>query len=376
MRSHALAYLLRARGGFDVAVLEGGYKAFRSWARLVFCHVEPNASYSFREARPQGAKRKRGSQRAINRAKKKAEKMARRGRAPLQGDGAERRRAAMAARAAREERDAAEAAERARAETRRAEAEWSATFREGPSIVIVGGRTGSGKTKVLRALAGLGQQTLDLEGLARHNGSAFGFVGHREQPTNQQFGNEVAVAWARLDPSRPVFVEDEGPNVGRVSTPVGLYRLMRGARTVVRLVVPDAVRVGVLLEDYVGAAEKDPGTGAVSARWRRRMADAARSLEKRVGPQRTRRLLECLEGSDFAEFARTALTYYDGLYDKHIRSAEGSGRGAGVRAAAAVDVRVEEGGADGALDAGEVARQVLAAVARPAVARPAAEARE
>jgi len=30
--------------------------------------------------------------------------------------------------------------------------------------------------------------------------------------------------WAAMDPEQPVFIEDEGPNVGKVSVPPGLYR--------------------------------------------------------------------------------------------------------------------------------------------------------
>lgn len=40
--------------------------------------------------------------------------------------------------------------------------------------------------------------------MAHHNGSTFGFVGHGEQPTNQQYGNNVAVAYYQLDASKPV----------------------------------------------------------------------------------------------------------------------------------------------------------------------------
>ena len=74
MRSHALAYLLQTRGNFDqVIVLEGGYKAFRSWARLVYCYIPINASYTFSLTRPnqsQNGKRKRELQRERAKSKK------------------------------------------------------------------------------------------------------------------------------------------------------------------------------------------------------------------------------------------------------------------------------------------------------------------
>jgi hypothetical protein len=64
----------------------------------------------------------------------------------------------------------------------------------GPRICIVGGRTGSGKTRVLHHLRDhLGEQVLDLEGLANHAGSAFGWVKQQAQPPSELFQNLVAV---------------------------------------------------------------------------------------------------------------------------------------------------------------------------------------
>ena len=41
----------------------------------------------------------------------------------------------------------------------------------------------------------MGEQIIDIEGLANHKGSVFGHLGEREQPTNQQFENELAMEW-------------------------------------------------------------------------------------------------------------------------------------------------------------------------------------
>ena len=97
---------------------------------------------------------------------------------------------------------------------------------------MIGGRSGSGKTLVLRELQQMDQQVLDLELVANHRGSAFGAVkkqqnplqnvhlqGHFNQPTNAQFANDLAFLWESYDPDRPVFIEDEGPNVGAVQVP-------------------------------------------------------------------------------------------------------------------------------------------------------------
>ena len=55
-------------------------------------------------------------------------------------------------------------------------------------VRLLGGRTGSGKTEVLQALAQLeGGAAIDLEGLANHRGSAFGGIGLGPQPTQLAF---------------------------------------------------------------------------------------------------------------------------------------------------------------------------------------------
>jgi tRNA 2-selenouridine synthase len=68
-----------------------------------------------------------------------------------------------------------------------------------PRVCIIGGRTGSGKTRVLASLRRLfGCCVLDLEGLANHRGSSFGFVAQQPQPSSEQYQNDVAEAWRQL----------------------------------------------------------------------------------------------------------------------------------------------------------------------------------
>ena len=52
--------------------------------------------------------------------------------------------------------------------------------------------TGSGKTEVLHEMIKMGHQVLDLEGVANHKGSVFGALGQADQPTNENFENELA----------------------------------------------------------------------------------------------------------------------------------------------------------------------------------------
>ena len=55
------------------------------------------------------------------------------------------------------------------------------------SVYVLGGYTGSGKTAILNELSIRGEQFLDLEGFANHRGSAFGWIGQEEQPSNESY---------------------------------------------------------------------------------------------------------------------------------------------------------------------------------------------
>ena len=60
------------------------------------------------------------------------------------------------------------------------------------ALFILGGMTGSGKTRILHELRSLGQQVIDLEELAQHRGSSFGSMNKLVQPTQEQFENNLA----------------------------------------------------------------------------------------------------------------------------------------------------------------------------------------
>lgn len=206
-----------------------------------------------------------------------------------------------------------------------------------PRIVIVGGRTGSGKTRVLASLRDqFGQQVLDLEGLANHRGSAFGWIAQLPQPTTEQYALDVAFAWRALDPARVVFVEDEGSAVGKVSVPPLLFAAMRRAPLIVKLVVPLEARLDLLVEDYAGEAAK-----AQTADWGPRMEEAITRMGKRLGGDTVAALLARLVVGDVRGVALQLLSYYDKLYDKHVENASGSGRGSGARPGCLVEAAVD-----------------------------------
>lgn len=120
---------------------------------------------------------------------------------------------------------------------------------QGLSFRVVCGPTGSGKTRLLHALAAQGAQVLDLEELASHRSSVLGHLPGRPQPSQKRFDTLVWEMLRRFDPSRVVYVESESKKVGNVRVPDALIGAMR-ASPCVDLRLDDPERVALLLEDY------------------------------------------------------------------------------------------------------------------------------
>ncbi|MDR0274465.1 MAG: tRNA 2-selenouridine(34) synthase MnmH [Burkholderiaceae bacterium] len=114
---------------------------------------------------------------------------------------------------------------------------------------VICGPTGSGKTRLLHALAQAGAQTLDLEALASHRASVLGVIPGQPQPAQKRFDTLLWQALAALDAARPVFVEAESKKVGNLSVPECLMAAMR-ASPCVRIDLSETERVALLLEDY------------------------------------------------------------------------------------------------------------------------------
>ena len=114
---------------------------------------------------------------------------------------------------------------------------------------VICGTTGSGKTRLLQALAAQGAQVLDLEDLANHRSSVLGAIPGVAQPTQKRFDTLVWDQLRGFDITRPVFVESESKKVGNVAVPTSLIEAMRQS-TCLNLVLSDDERVLLLMEEY------------------------------------------------------------------------------------------------------------------------------
>jgi len=175
---------------------------------------------------------------------------------------------------------------------------------------VLCGRTGSGKTRLLHALAEQGAQTLDLEGLAGHRGSVLGAVPGSPQPSQKRFDTSCWQALRHLDAAQPVFVEGESRKIGVLRVPESLIAQLREHGQCVRVELDDAARLQLLLQEYGHYAGDAEGfcrqlEGLVELRGRDTVA--AWQQMARLG--------------QWAEvFAALMQQHYDPLYERSFRS--------------------------------------------------------
>lgn len=173
-------------------------------------------------------------------------------------------------------------------------------FKHKYSILILGGMTGSGKTKTLNRLKDLSQQVIDLEDLAQHQGSSYGSMGQLIQPGQEQFENLLARELNKLEKNTPLWLEDESLSIGRCFIPKPIFIQMRQA-PVMKIIVPFQERVDFLVREY-GLLDKDF------------LIESTSRIGKRLGPEQTRDAILAIREDHMADFIKIVLVYYDKTY--------------------------------------------------------------
>jgi tRNA 2-selenouridine synthase len=210
MRSAAVAWLLNLYG-YDVYVLEGGYKAFRNWVLLQFDY-------------------------------------------PYQ-------------------------------------------------IKVLGGYTGSAKTETIHELESLGENIIDLEGIANHKGSAFGGIGQMPQPSQEMFENILALEISEKVSQQKMqafWIEDESQRIGNLIIPNAFWKNIRNA-PLFFIDIPFEERLHFILSSY--------GNLDIEA-----LKEATIRIQKRFGPNETKITLAFLDEKNIKAAFDILLNYYDKQY--------------------------------------------------------------
>jgi tRNA 2-selenouridine synthase len=179
------------------------------------------------------------------------------------------------------------------------------TVRKPYPFIVLGGKTGSAKTRLLHALKAEGEQVIDLEGLANHKGSSFGGIGQYKQPSVEQFENLLAEELLNCDPTKPIWVEDESRRIGSIILPDPLYfHLGESAIIVISRTLEE--RVKHIKQEYASLPKEE-------------LNKAVSRLSRKLGGLRTAEALEDIKMDRYESWIRNMLLYYDKAYDFDLK---------------------------------------------------------
>jgi len=170
-------------------------------------------------------------------------------------------------------------------------------------IKVLGGYTGSAKTETLHELERLGENIIDLEGIANHKGSAFGGIGQMPQPTQEMFENILALKISEKvsqQKTQAFWVEDESQRIGRINIPNAFWNSIRKS-TLYFTDIPFEHRLNFIIQSY--------GNLDIEA-----LKEATIRIQKRFGPNETKITLALLDENNIKAAFENLLNYYDKHY--------------------------------------------------------------
>jgi tRNA 2-selenouridine synthase len=167
-------------------------------------------------------------------------------------------------------------------------------------LFILGGMTGSGKTKILDELRALGEQVIDLELLAKHQGSAYGSLNKLVQPTQEQFENDFAAELNGKDKQKKIWVEDESSSIGKRTIPRSFWNQMVSS-FMIDIAVPAGQRIENLVQEY-GSLDKAF------------LIESTERIRKRLGLDQAKNAITAIREDRMADFIQIVIRYYDKTY--------------------------------------------------------------
>lgn len=170
------------------------------------------------------------------------------------------------------------------------------------NFLVLTGKTGVGKSKILSLLKRKGIPVIDVEELAKDRGSVFGKVGRKERVSQKMFDALLYEEIRGLNSSL-LFMEDESRWVGNIHLPEALWkRKERGIFIEIRTDIE--LRIKNILEEYT----REEG-------WKEDVISSLKKVRKYMGEENYRRVLNLLASEDYEKAVELLIReYYDRRY--------------------------------------------------------------
>ena len=123
------------------------------------------------------------------------------------------------------------------------------SFNKDFELVVIGGKTGTGKTKLLNEIKLNNGQILDLEGIACHKGSLLGKDLNNNQPSQKLFESLLYDALKNINLRKNIYLEAESSKIGNLHIPQPLWKKMLSSKKI-NIETTFESRVKFLLNDY------------------------------------------------------------------------------------------------------------------------------
>lgn len=178
---------------------------------------------------------------------------------------------------------------------------------EGKTFLVLTGKTGVGKTRLLRRLKEEGYPVIDLEAIAQHRGSVFGRVGIRKSVSQKMFDALLYEELRRIN-SDILIAEDESRVIGNIHIPESLWQ-KKEQGIFIEIEADLETRLKNIIEEYTAFEG-----------WQEEIQRAINKIRKYLGEEKYKTAIGMLKNGQIEDLALFLMReYYDKIYKLNKR---------------------------------------------------------
>lgn len=174
--------------------------------------------------------------------------------------------------------------------------------------IILHGRTGVGKTKILERLAERGYPVMDLEKMADHKGSFFGGLCEKKKQSQRRLESLIYENVVN-NTSGYVLAESESKRIGNIYIPEEIAKsIVNGTHIIIDTSIEN--RVKIIMEDYASATKEE-------------LKFCLDRVGRYISKERYETYSKLLDEGNLEKLSEILMEkYYDPLYDQSINKYE------------------------------------------------------